>query len=73
LKGLRDYIKELSELKRHYNEAINQNVKLQDEAIWAKKDAERYKRKIERALEMIENNYSIELIKQVLTEDYVEE
>lgn len=69
LKDRRTLEKELKELKKSYREILNSNVKLSDELRWTKEDKERLTRRIERAIEMIEDKKIIEILKNDFWED----
>jgi signal transduction histidine kinase len=61
--------KELKELKKSYREILDSNIKLSDELRWTKEDKERLTRRIERAIEMIEDKKIIEILKNDFWED----
>lgn len=61
LKDRRALERELSELKKSYRDILNSNIKLSDELRWAKEDKERLTRRIERAIEYIEEKYEMTL------------
>lgn len=69
LKDRRTLEKELKELKKSYREILNSNIKLSDELRWTKEDKERLTRRIERAIEMIEDKKIIEILKNDFWED----
>ena len=53
LKDRRALERELSELKKSYRDILNSNIKLSDELRWIKEDKERLTRRIDRAIEYI--------------------
>lgn len=61
LKDRRALERELNELKKSYRDILNSNIKLSDELRWAKEDKERLTRRIERAIEYIEEKYEMTL------------
>lgn len=61
LKDRRSLERELSELKKSYRDILNSNIKLSDELRWIKEDKERLTRRIERAIEYIEEKYEMTL------------
>jgi signal transduction histidine kinase len=61
--------RELNELKKSYRDILNSNIKLSDELRWTKEDKERLTRRIERAIEMIEDKKIIEILKNDFWED----
>ena len=61
LKDRRALERELSELKKSYRDILNSNIKLSDELRWAKEDKERLTRRIDRAIEYIEEKYEMTL------------
>lgn len=69
LKDRRTLEKELKELKKSYRDILNSNIKLSDELRWTKEDKERLTRRIERAIEMIEDKKIIEILKNDFWED----
>jgi signal transduction histidine kinase len=69
LKDRRALEKELNELKKSYRDILNSNIKLSDELRWTKEDKERLTRRIERAIEMIEDKKIIEILKNDFWED----
>lgn len=69
LKDRRTLEKELNELKKSYRDILNSNIKLSDELRWTKEDKERLTRRIERAIEMIEDKKIIEILKNDFWED----
>lgn len=69
LKDRRALERELNELKKSYRDILNSNIKLSDELRWAKEDKERLTRRIERAIEMIEDKKIIEVLKNDFWED----
>lgn len=69
LKDRRTLERELNELKKSYREILNSNIKLSDELRWTKEDKERLTRRIERAIEMIEDKKIIEILKNDFWED----
>lgn len=76
--GVPELKKELRELEKSYNEVVDSNVRLVDEARWAKEDKERAFRRIEKALELVNrtNFESVVFKKEIilaLTEDFIDE
>lgn len=69
LKDRRALERELNELKKSYRDILNSNIKLSDELRWTKEDKERLTRRIERAIEMIEDKKIIEILKNDFWED----
>lgn len=69
LKDRKSLERELNELKKSYRDILNSNIKLSDELRWAKEDKERLTRRIERAIEMIEDKKIIEVLKNDFWED----
>ena len=69
LKDRRTLEKELKELKKSYREILNSNIKLSDEIRWTKEDKERLTRRINKAIEMIEDKKIIEILKNDFWED----
>ena len=69
LKDRRALERELNELKKSYRDILNSNIKLSDEIRWAKEDKKRLTRRIERAIEMIEDKKIIEILKNDFWED----
>ena len=69
LKDRRTLEKELKELKKSYREILDSNIKLSDELRWAKEDKERLTRRINKAIEMIEDKKIIEILKNDFWED----
>lgn len=69
LRDRRTLEKELKEFKKSYKEILDSNIKLSDELRWAKEDKERLTRRIERAIEMIEDKKIIEILKNDFWED----
>jgi signal transduction histidine kinase len=69
LRDRRTLEKELKELKKSYREILNSNIKLSDELRWAKEDKERLTRRINKAIEMIEDKKIIEILKNDFWED----
>ncbi len=69
LRDRRTLEKELKELKKSYREILDSNIKLSDELRWTKEDKERLTRRIERAIEMIEDKKIIEILKNDFWED----
>lgn len=69
LKDRRTLEKELKELKKSYRDILDSNIKLSDELRWTKEDKERLTRRIERAIEMIEDKKIIEILKNDFWED----
>lgn len=61
LKDRRALERELNELKKSYRDILNSNIKLSDEIRWAKEDKERLTRRIDRAIEYIEEKYEMTL------------
>ena len=61
LKDRRALERELNELKKSYRDILNSNIKLSDELRWIKEDKERLTRRIERAIEYIEEKYEMTL------------
>lgn len=61
LKDRRALERELNELKKSYRDILNSNIKLSDELRWTKEDKERLTRRIERAIEYIEEKYEMTL------------
>lgn len=61
LKDRRALERELNELKKSYRDILNSNIKLSDELRWAKEDKERLTRRIDRAIEYIEEKYEMTL------------
>lgn len=53
--------RELNELKKSYRDILNSNIKLSDELRWTKEDKERLTRRIDRAIEYIEEKYEMTL------------
>ncbi len=72
----KDILNELREIKQNYSSVVESNIKLQDERNWAIDDFKRANRKIERALNILEqpskDNLKEELYK-ALTEDFYDE
>ena len=69
LKDRRTLEKELKELKKSYRDILNSNIKLSDELRWTKEDKERLTRRINKAIEMIEDKKIIEILKNDFWED----
>ena len=69
LRDRRTIEKELKELKKSYKEILNSNIKLSDELRWTKEDKERLTRRINKAIEMIEDKKIIEILKNDFWED----
>ena len=61
LKDRRALERELNELKKSYRDILNSNIKLSDELRWIKEDKERLTRRIDRAIEYIEEKYEMTL------------
>lgn len=61
LKDRRELERELNELKKSYRDILNSNIKLSDELRWTKEDKERLTRRIDRAIEYIEEKYEMTL------------
>lgn len=61
LKDRKTLERELSELKKSYRDILNSNIKLSDELRWAREDKERLTRRIDRAIEYIEEKYEMTL------------
>lgn len=61
LRDRRALERELNELKKSYRDILNSNIKLSDEIRWAKEDKERLTRRIDRAIEYIEEKYEMTL------------
>ena len=61
--------RELNELKKSYRDILNSNIKLSDELRWTKEDKERLTRRINKAIEMIEDKKIIEILKNDFWED----
>ena len=69
LRDRRTIEKELKELKKSYRDILNSNIKLSDELRWTKEDKERLTRRINKAIEMIEDKKIIEILKNDFWED----
>lgn len=69
LKDRRTLEKELKELKKSYRDILNSNIKLSDELRWTKEDKERLTKRINKAIEMIEDKKIIEILKNDFWED----
>ena len=69
LKDRRTLEKELKELKKSYRDILDSNIKLSDELKWTKEDKERLTRRINKAIEMIEDKKIIEILKNDFWED----
>ena len=61
--------RELNELKKSYRDILNSNIKLSDEIRWTKEDKKRLTRRINKAIEMIEDKKIIEILKNDFWED----
>ena len=77
-RGVPELKKELRELEKSYSEVVDSNVRLVDEARWAREDKERAFNRIKRALELInKTNFESHILKReliiALTEDFIDE
>ena len=77
-RGVPELKKELREIEESYSKVVDSNVRLVDEARWAREDKERALRRIDRALELInKTNFESHILKKdlitALTEDYIDE
>lgn len=61
LRDRRTLEKELNELKKSYRDILNSNIKLSDEIRRTREDKKRLARRIERAIEYIEEKYEMTL------------